>query len=91
MARQYASRASSGCADCSAAGVVAGLMAGEAVVREARSVSCRPGAEGAPAVRALDGFCSVRFVVEVGWAEEGAMRRAWARGGELVVGVTWEA
>lgn len=34
-----------------------------------------PGAEGAPLVEALDGEEEERLVVEVGWAEEGAMRR----------------
>ena len=64
-------------------------MAGEAAAREARRVSWRPGAEGAPVVRALAGVERVRLVVEVGWAEEGAMRRAcggWGVSGVVMGG-----
>ena len=39
-----------------------------------RRVSWMPGADGAPLERAL-GVELLRFVVEVGWVEEGAMRR----------------
>lgn len=57
----------------------------EGVVRLARKVSCRPGAEGAPRVGGVVVLeWEVRLVVVLGWADGGAMRRDWE--GVSVVG-----
>ncbi len=65
-------RASSGCVEEGV--VVCGLVG----VTEARSVSCRPGAEGAPRERSWVEDLVVVLVVEVACEEGGTTRRDWA-------------
>lgn len=64
-----ARRASSGCAEM--------VMAAEAEERFARRVSWIPGADGAPLVEVELGWLTERLVVELGCADDGAMRRDW--------------
>lgn len=65
-----ARRASSGCAEAVEPGVTA-----EAEERFARSVSWIPGADGAPLVDVELGWLAERLVVELGCADDGAIRR----------------
>lgn len=67
-----ARRASSGCAEMVEPG-----MAAEAEERFARMVSWIPGADGAPLVEVELGWLAERLVVELGCADDGAMRRDW--------------
>lgn len=70
MACQLERRASSGCVLDDWPRVV--LVGGE---REARRVSCRPGAEGAPADVDVVFVCAVVLLVLEAWLGRGTMRR----------------
>lgn len=67
-----ARRASSGCPETVEPGEAA-----EAEERFARRVSWIPGTDGAPLVEVELGLLAERLVVEVGCADDGAMRSDW--------------
>lgn len=85
VAVQFASRDSSGCVDASSG--VEETLEVEILLCEVRSVSGRPGAEGAPAVVDLDEFGApvsldtCVLVVDVGCEAAGAIRRDYCEKG----------
>jgi hypothetical protein len=67
------------------------VEAASGLASEVRSVSCRPGAEGAPLVVVLVLEWAVVLFVDVAWPEEGTTRRdcacqCWSIGSDDVDG-----